>query len=203
MLQYPIQACPGEGRSPLLRPVACLAPQTAAQPEECSPARATCQPARQTRRHRTTRARRRPAGLAITAPLPALQNRPSDATAPAVARPTARPVTITMLLTLASPTPLHPSAALSRTRRRSPALPRNRRKSLHGSDLTSQSNGISERPSCPRRPSTCRLPHPTASTLTRSGRNLHRPVPLPRRGLHPVNRVRSTEPARPLRARKL
>ena len=54
----------------------------------------------------------------------------------------------------------------------------------------------------PRCPSTCRLLHPTASTATRSGRNLHRPTPPPRR-VHPVRRVRSTEPARPLRARKL
>ena len=65
-----------------------------------------------------------------------------------------------------------------------------------GSDVTSQSNGLSERPSCPRCPSTCRLPRPTASTATRSGRNLHRPGPLPRR-VHPVRRVPSTEPARP------
>src|SRR6202022_2877628 len=83
-----------------------------------------------------------------------------------------------------------------------PVPPQNHRKSPHGSDVTSQSNGLSERPSCPRCPSTCRLPHPTASTATRSGRNLHRPGPLPRR-VHPVRRVPSTEPARPLRARKL
>src|ERR1700720_2161693 len=83
-----------------------------------------------------------------------------------------------------------------------PVPPQNHRKSPHGSDVTSQSNGLSERPSCPRCPSTCRLPHPTASTATRSCRNLHRPGPLPRRG-HPVRRVPSPEPARPLRARKL
>ena len=71
--------------------------------------------------------------------------------------------------------------------------PQNHRKSPHGSDVTSQSNGLSERPSCPRCPSTCRLPHPTASTATRSGRNLHRPGPLPRR-VHPVRRVPSTVP---------
>src|SRR5215472_8242875 len=83
-----------------------------------------------------------------------------------------------------------------------PPPPHNHRKSLHGSDLTSQSNGISERPSCPSCPATCRPAHPTASTATRRGRNLHRPTPLPRR-VHPVTRVRSTEPARPQGARKL
>src|SRR5262249_55542926 len=78
----------------------------------------------------------------------------------------------------------------------------NHRKSPHGSDLTSQSNGISERPSRPSCPATCRPAHPTASTPTRRGRNLHRPTPLPRR-VHPLTRVRSTEPARPHGARKL
>jgi hypothetical protein len=80
--------------------------------------------------------------------------------------------------------------------------PQNLRKSPHGNDLTSQSNGISERPSYPSCPAICRTVHPTASTATRGGRNLHRPTPLPRRG-HPIRRVRSTEPARPQRARKL
>src|SRR6516165_6358070 len=83
-----------------------------------------------------------------------------------------------------------------------PPPPQTHRKSPHGSDLTSRSNGISERPSCPSCPAICRPAHPTASTATRGGRNLHRPTPLPRRG-HPVRRVRSTEPARPQGARKL
>src|SRR3984957_8329898 len=97
-------------QGPLLRPMACLAPRTAAQPEEPSPAGATCQPT----------GRRRPPGLAIAAPLPALRDRPSDAAAPAVACPAARPVMITMLPTPTPPTPFHPSAVLSRDPRRSP-----------------------------------------------------------------------------------
>jgi hypothetical protein len=100
---------------------------------------------------------------------------------------------ITMLPTPTPPTPFHPSAVLSRDPRRSPGA------ATKSSEIA---NGLSQRPSCPRCPSTCRLPHPTASTATRSGRNLHRPGPLPRR-VHPVRRVPSTEPARPLRARKL
>src|ERR1700738_5648641 len=54
------------------------------------------------------------------APLPALRDRPSDAAAPAVACPAARPVMITMLPTPTPPTPFHPSAVLSRDPRRSP-----------------------------------------------------------------------------------
>src|SRR5580704_10385020 len=97
--------------------MACRAPRTAAQPEEPSPARPTRQPTGRTRR---TRAGRRPPGPAIAAPLPALRDRPSDAAAPAVACPAARPVMITMLPTPTPPTPFHPSAVLSRDPRRSP-----------------------------------------------------------------------------------
>src|SRR6201988_851718 len=105
-------------QGPLLRPMACLAPRTAAQPEEPSPAGATCQP---TGRARRTRALRRPPGPAIAAPLPALRDRPSDAAAPAVACPAARPVMITMLPTPTPPTPFHlPAVLLSRDPRRSP-----------------------------------------------------------------------------------
>jgi len=171
--------------------VACLAP-TAAQPQECSPAGATRQATGPTR----TRARRRPPGPAIAPPLPALRDRPSDTAAPAVAGPAARPVTITMLPTPTPPTPFRASVIPSRDRRRSPAATPEASQIAHGSDLTSQSNGISERPSCPSCPPICRPAHPTASTATRGGRNLHRPTPLSRRG-HPVRRVRSTEPARP------
>src|ERR1700730_16130317 len=61
------------------------------------------------------------ASPAIAAPLPALRDRPSDAAAPAVACPAARPVMITMLPTPTPPTPSHPSAVLlSRDPRRSP-----------------------------------------------------------------------------------
>src|SRR5215469_4695605 len=103
-------------QGPLLRPVACLAP-TAAQPQECSPAGATRQATGPTR----TRARRRPPGPAIAAPLPALPDRPSDTAAPVVAGPAARPVTITMLPTPTPPTPFRTSVVRSRDRRRSPA----------------------------------------------------------------------------------
>lgn len=89
------------------------------QPEECSPADATRQPSGPTRR---TRASRRPPGPAIAAPLPALQDRPSNAAAPAVACPAARPVTITMLPTPTPSTPFRPSAVLSRNRWRSPGV---------------------------------------------------------------------------------
>src|ERR1700724_1999343 len=51
---------------------------------------------------------------------PPLRDRPSDAAAPAVACPAARPVMITMLPTPTPPTPFHPSAVLSRDPRRSP-----------------------------------------------------------------------------------
>src|SRR5262249_41608458 len=103
-------------QGPLLRPVACLAP-TAAQPQQCSPAGAT-RPATGPPR---PRARRRPPGPAIAAPLPALPDRPSDTAAPAVAGPAARPVTITVLATPTPPTPFRPSVVPSRDRRRSPA----------------------------------------------------------------------------------
>ena len=83
-----------------------------------------------------------------------------------------------------------------------PAPPQNHRKSTHTSDRSSQSARISEPSSSPRYPSTYPPALPTAPPTTRPGRNPHRPALLPRR-VHPVRRVRSTEPARPLWARKL
>jgi hypothetical protein len=53
-----------------------------------------------------------------------------------------------------------------------PAPPQKHRKSTHTSDRSSQSARISEPSSSPRYPSTYRLPHPPASTATRSSRNL-------------------------------
>src|SRR5262249_42024967 len=89
----------------------------AAQPQQCSPAGTTRQATGPTR----TRARRRPPGPAIAAPLPALPDRPSDPAAPAVACPAARPVTITMLPTPTPPTPFRASAVPPRDRRPPPA----------------------------------------------------------------------------------
>src|ERR1700745_751594 len=61
-----------------------------------------------------TPSNRPPPGPAIAAPLPALRDRPSDAAAPAVACPAARPVMITMLPTPTHPTPFPPSAVCPR-----------------------------------------------------------------------------------------
>src|SRR5262249_35700591 len=150
-----------------------------------------------------TRARRRPPGPAIAAPLSALPDRSSDTAAQAVAGPAARPVTITMLPTPTPPTPWRASVIPSRHRRRSPAAtPESPHIPLHGITPPPHAKRISARLPGSSPPPPGRLVHPTASTATRGGRNLHRPTPLPRR-VHSIRRVRSTEPARPQGARKL
>src|SRR5580693_2198971 len=107
---------------------------------------------------------------------------------------------ITMLPTPTSP--LRPSAVLLRDPRRSPdATPES--SEIHPHQRPQQPIGSHQRAIIiPRYPSTYRLPHPPASTATRSGRNLHSPSHYPRR-VHSVTRVHSTEPARPYGARKL
>ena len=113
--------------------------------------------------------------------MPALQDRPSDAAAPAVARPAARPVMITMLPTPTSP--LRPSAVLLRDPRRSPgATPESSEIYPHQrpqQPIGSHQRAIIEPSSSPRYPSTYRRPHPPASTATRSSRNLHSPSHYP------------------------